>query len=178
MAPMNVALTGFMGAGKTTTGRRLARLLSLSFIDTDAEIERRYGPIGTIFTAKGESEFRKIEAELIAEFAHAGPHVMAVGGGAVLNPQNRHKLRHGGGAIVHLAVSPQTAWRRVSHRRHRPLLGEAPNLSTVTALLEARAAAYADCDLTIRVDHRTPLGAARIIARWYEDELSRRMHKR
>ena len=174
---MNVALTGFMGAGKTTTGRRLAKLLGLAFIDIDAEIERRHGPISDIFAQQGEPEFRKLEAALIAELSHAGPHVMAVGGGAVLDAQNRHRLRTRG-VIVHLAVSPQSAWHRVSHRRHRPLLGEQPSLATVTALLEARARAYADCDLTIRVDHRTPLGAARIIARWYEDELHRRMQKR
>ncbi len=174
---MNLALTGFMGAGKTTTGRRLARLLGITFIDTDAEIERRHGPIGDIFKVQGEPDFRKIEAALIAELSRAGPHVMAVGGGAVLDARNRHALRRGG-LIVHLAISPQSAWRRVSHRRHRPLLGEQPGLVTVTALLEARATAYADCDLTIRVDHRTPLGAARIIARWYEDELNRRIQKR
>jgi shikimate kinase len=170
---MNVALTGFMGAGKTTTGRRLAKLLGLAFIDTDAEIERRHGPIDEIFTGQGEPQFRRLEAEVIAELSRAGPHVMAVGGGAVLDARNRNQLRRGG-VIVHLAVSPQAAWRRVSHRRHRPLLGEQPNLERVTALLESRAKAYADCDLTIRVDHRTPLGAARIIARWYEDQGNRR----
>jgi shikimate kinase len=174
---MNLALTGFMGAGKTTTGRRLARILGMAFIDTDAEIERRHGPISDIFKVQGEPEFRKIETALLAELSQAGPHVMAVGGGAVLDARNRQELRRGG-VIVHLAVSPQSAWRRVSHRRHRPLLGEQPSLVTVTALLEARATAYADCDLTLRVDHRTPLGAARIIARWYEDELNRRIQKR
>jgi shikimate kinase len=100
---MNIALTGFMGAGKTTTGRRLARLLDLAFIDTDAEIERRHGPISDIFKVQGETEFRKIEATLIADLSRAGPHVMAVGGGAVLDAQNRHALRQGG-VIVHLAI--------------------------------------------------------------------------
>lgn len=174
---MNVALTGFMGAGKSTTGRRLARLLGVAFIDTDTEIERLHGPISDIFKLRGEPEFRKIEAILIAELSRAGPHVMAVGGGAVLDAHNRRELRQGG-VIVHLAVTAQSAWRRVSHRRHRPLLGEQPSLATITALLDSRAAAYADCDLAIRVDHRTPLGTARIIARWYEDELNRRMQKR
>ena len=174
---MNVALTGFMGAGKTTTGRRLARLLDLDFIDTDAEIERRHGPISDIFKVHGEPEFRKIEAAVIAELSRSGPHVIAVGGGAVVDAQNRQELRQSG-VIVHLSVSAQSAWHRVSHRRHRPLLGEQPSLATVTALLEARAAAYADCDLTVRVDHRTPLGTAKIIARWYDDELNRRMQNR
>ncbi|MDQ6766943.1 MAG: shikimate kinase [Candidatus Eremiobacteraeota bacterium] len=171
---MNVALTGFMGAGKTTTGKRLARLLGLRFVDTDAEIERRHGPIRDIFTSRGESEFRRLEAAMIAELSQSGPQVMAVGGGAVLDLANRKRLRHGG-VIVHLAVSPQSAWRRVAHRRHRPLLGEQPDLARVTALLAARAPAYADCDLAVSVDHRTPLGTARIIARWYEDERKRRI---
>ncbi len=166
---MNVALTGFMGAGKTTTGRRLARLLGVTFVDTDAELERRHGPIGDIFAKHGEAEFRKLETALIAELTSGGPHVMAVGGGAILDEKNRRRLRRGG-VIVHLAVSPQSAWRRVAHRRHRPLLGERPDLERVKALLEERASAYADCDLTIRVDHRTPIAAARIIARWYEDQ--------
>jgi len=174
---MNVALTGFMGAGKTTTGRRLARLLDLDFIDTDAEIERRHGPISDIFKVHGEPEFRKIEAAVIAELSRSGPRVIAVGGGAVVDAQNRHELRQSG-VIVHLSVSAHSAWHRVSHRRHRPLLGEQPSLATVTALLEARAAAYADCDLTVRVDHRTPLGTAKTIARWYDDELNRRMQNR
>lgn len=166
---MNLALTGFMGAGKTTTGRRLARLLQMPFVDTDNEIERRHGRISEIFASQGEVAFRRLEAAVIAEFARAGPHVIAVGGGAVLDPDNRKRLRRGG-AIVHLAISAESAWRRVVRRRHRPLLGEQPDLAKVTALLEARAKAYADCDLTIRVDHRTPLSAARVIARWYADQ--------
>jgi len=125
----------------------------------------------------GEPEFRKIEAAVIAELSRSGPHVIAVGGGAVVDAPNRQELRQSG-VIVNLSVSAQSAWHRVSHRRHRPLLGEQPSLATVTALLEARAAAYADCDLTVRVEHRTPLCTAKIIARWYDDELKRRMKNR
>ena len=174
---MNVALTGFMGAGKTTTGRRLARLLGLAFVDTDAEIERRHGSIPDIFLARGEPEFRRLESTVLAELSRGGPHVIAVGGGAVLDAANRRRLRRGG-VIVHLAVSPQSAWRRVAHRRHRPLLGDRPDLERITALMQAREQAYADCDLAIRVDHRSPLGAARVIARWYETEMGRRAAQR
>ncbi len=170
---MNVALTGFMGAGKTTTGRRLAKLLGLAFVDSDAELERLHGPISEIFNTRGEHEFRRLETNLIGRLSGAGPHIIAVGGGAVLDPANRQLLRRHG-VIVHLAVSPTSAWRRVAHRKHRPLLGEHPDLAQVSALLASRAAAYADCDLTVRVDRRSPLGAARIIARWYEDQTGRK----
>jgi shikimate kinase len=166
---MNVALTGFMGAGKTTTGKRLARLLHIDFVDTDLEIERRHGPIARIFADLGENAFRRIESETIEQCVSRGPLVVAVGGGAVVNPKNREALRRNG-VIVHLAISALAAWRRVSHRRHRPLLGEQPDLARVSALLEAREGSYADCDFTIRVDHRTALEAARVIARWYREQ--------
>jgi shikimate kinase len=166
---VNVALTGFMGAGKTTTGRRLAKLLGYSFVDADAELERQHGPIFDIFRSLGEQEFRRLEKELIAKLCASGPQVIAVGGGAVLDPSTRRVLRRSG-VIVHLAVSAECAWRRVAHRKHRPLLGDRPDLERVSELLAARARAYADCDLSVRVDHRTPLGVARTIARWYQDK--------
>src|SRR5579864_8262561 len=160
---MNVSLTGFMGAGKTATGRSLARLLRLPFVDTDAEIERRYGTISSIFERHGEGVFRRYEAEVIAEYAAGGPSVIAVGGGAVTNEDSRRCLR-ANGVIVHLAVTPHTAFRRVVRRQHRPLLGSQPDLATVRRLLAERAPAYADNDLTIHVDRKTPAIAAKIIA--------------
>lgn len=163
---MNVSLTGFMGAGKTTAGRGLARLLSLRFVDVDAEIERAHGPIPTIFEVRGEAGFRRIESETIAAVAAAGPQVIAVGGGAVLDPENRRALRDGG-VIVNLAIKPETVLRRVAHRTHRPVLGTAPSLETIRAVLLERAAAYADNDLSIAVDTKSPRAVAQIIARWY-----------
>ncbi|HXW51446.1 MAG TPA: shikimate kinase [Candidatus Acidoferrales bacterium] len=166
---MSVALTGFMGAGKSTTGRRLAKLLGLRFVDVDAEIELRFGPIAKIFEREGEGGFRVIESALISELSSGEPFVAALGGGAVLDAANRLELRRHA-YVVHLSISPRTAHRRVAHRQHRPLLGVKPDLDTISALLTQRAPAYADCDLSIRVDRRSPAQAARIIARWYRDQ--------
>jgi len=163
---MNVAITGFMGAGKSSAGRRLARLLDVPFVDTDAEIERAHGRISEIFERQGEAQFRSYERDVIARLGASSPHVIAVGGGAVLDAENRRALRQNG-VIVNLALKPETAYRRVAHRTHRPLLGTAPSLDAIRAMMGQRAAAYADNDLSIAVDSKSPLAVARIIARWY-----------
>jgi shikimate kinase len=165
---MNVVLTGFMGAGKSTTGKRLAKLLGMRFVDVDAEIERRHGSIAEIFAREGEPSFRRIEAAVIRELAGGEPCVAALGGGAVLDAANRAELRRHA-YVVHLRISPRAAHRRVAHRQHRPLLGPKPDLATVTALIAERTAAYEDCDLSIAVDRRSATQTASIIARWYQD---------
>ena len=87
----HLALIGFMGAGKTTLGRELARLTHRPFVDTDEEIEKRFGPIGELFE-RGEPEFRRIEEQIVAE-ALAGPTaVIALGGGAVLSEETQARL--------------------------------------------------------------------------------------
>lgn len=168
---MHVALTGFMGAGKSTAGRRLARLLRMPFFDSDAEVERHHGSIVQIFAQDGEPAFRRYESAVLENLMRGSSAVIAVGGGAVLDERNRRRLREKG-YIVHLAVSPQTVLRRVAHRRHRPLLGAQPDLVSIQAILAARESAYADHDFRVQVDDRTPLGVARTIARWYNDRVS------
>jgi shikimate kinase len=163
---VNVALTGFMGAGKTTAGRRLARLLGLPFVDSDTEIERRHGSIQEIFARDGEACFRRYESDVIDELTRDGPVVIAVGGGAVLDVGNRRLLRRDG-CIVNLSLKPETAHQRVAHRTHRPVLGPAPTLDAIRGIMEARAQAYADNDLSVAVDTKTPSAVAHIIARWY-----------
>ncbi len=163
---MNVALTGFMGAGKSTAGRRLARLLGLPFVDSDAEVERRHGPIAAIFEADGEARFRRYETEVIDELTRNGPVVIAVGGGAVLDAENRRLLRRDG-CIVNLSLTPESAYQRVAHRTHRPLLGSRPSLDAIREIMHERAQAYADNDLSVAVDAKTPAAVAHIIARWY-----------
>ena len=166
ISAVNVTITGFMGAGKTTAGRRLARLLGIPFADSDAEIERAYGPIAQIFATEGEAVFRERESETIARLCSGGPLVLAVGGGAVLDPANRVAMRRDG-CIVNLALKPETAYSRVAHRTHRPVLGSSVELERIRELMAERAAAYADNDLSISVDARSPSAIAHIIARWY-----------
>ena len=93
-----VVLTGFMATGKTTVGRALARRLGYDFVDTDAVIEERHGPIPAIFAQHGEAAFRRIEREVAAELAGRPGLVIATGGRLMLDPANVATL--GASAVV------------------------------------------------------------------------------
>ncbi len=108
----HLALAGFMGAGKTTVGREVARLTERPFLDTDAEIERHYGPIADLFEERGEPEFRAIEEEVVADaLATVEPAVIALGGGAVLSDATRRRLGQSA-FTVWLEVGVDEAWAR------------------------------------------------------------------
>jgi len=100
-----------MGAGKSTVGAEVARLTERPFIDLDVEIERAHGSIPELFE-RGEPEFRRHEEDMLAEILRREPAVVALGGGAVLSPQNRERLR-ARAFTVHLDVDVETAWKRV-----------------------------------------------------------------
>jgi shikimate kinase len=168
---MQLWLTGFMGAGKTTAGRKVARILNYPFLDCDAELEREHGPIAAIFKELGENRFRELESAKIAEIAGTSDAVVAAGGGAVLDPANRLLMRSAG-VIVYLAISPAGALARVAHRDHRPILGPAPDLQVISELFASRTAAYSDHDLRVGVEGKAPAAVAHIIARWYRRHLA------
>ena len=120
--PGNIFLVGLMGAGKTSVGRLLAQHLGKVFYDCDHEIERRTGVrIPVIFDVEGEAGFRMREAAILQELTRLDDIVLATGGGAVLNAQNRRALS-AGGTVVYLRASLDDLWRRVRHDRNRPLL--------------------------------------------------------
>ncbi len=113
---------GPMGAGKTTIGKQLAQILHLQFIDSDQEIEERTGaPIDWIFDIEGEEGFRKREKEIIEELTQQQGIVLATGGGAVTEPENRTFLA-GRGIVVYLETSIEQQVERTRRDKRRPLL--------------------------------------------------------
>ena len=118
-----VALVGFMASGKSAVGRLAAKRLRVPFIDTDALIEAREGPIAEIFAARGELVFRGIERDVIVEVlerARREPCIVALGGGAVLSGDVREAL----GRLPHVAwltAPAEVLWARAAARRGRPL---------------------------------------------------------
>jgi shikimate kinase/3-dehydroquinate synthase len=114
----HLALAGFMGAGKSTVGRKVAELTHRPFVDLDAEIEARHGPIPELFE-QGEPEFRRLEENVLAEALAGVDSVIALGGGAVLSPLNRERLK-ARAFTVHLEVDVKDAWER-ARGSNRPL---------------------------------------------------------
>jgi shikimate kinase len=151
----NVFLIGPMGSGKTAVGRHLARLLHYAFHDSDADIETRTGvDIAFIFEKEGESGFRQREKESIERLTGMRSIVLATGGGAVIDPDNRRALA-GRGLVVYLATSVGQQLERTRHGRHRPLLNDTDPELRLGELMERRAELYAEiADLTVSTDGR------------------------
>ena len=148
MAPRAIII-GAPGAGKTSVGRRVAERLGVEFRDSDAAIEQRAGkPVSDIFLSEGESEFRRLEREVIAESLKDVDGVLSVGGGAVLDPDTREAFsRH---TVVWLEVDLGTATTRVGMNSARPLLMGIVR-GTMTTMLNERTPLYEEV-ATVTVD--------------------------
>ena len=141
--PSNIFLIGLMGTGKTTVGRQLARKLKMDFYDSDRVIEERTGAdIPLIFEKEGEAGFRKREAAVIDELTQKRNIILATGGGAVLNPENRNHLTNRG-TVFYLKSSLETLIERTSKDKNRPLLqAEEPAEVILQRLLDQRGPLY------------------------------------
>ena len=138
----NLFLVGLPGAGKSTLGRQLARRLHKRFVDADAELEHRLGvSIPTIFEIEGEAGFRDREETTITELTMLAGIVLSTGGGAVLRPANRVRLKDNG-TVVYLHAEPATLWARIRHSRNRPLLQTSDPLGRLAELYAQRDALY------------------------------------
>jgi shikimate kinase len=139
----NIALIGFMGAGKSAAGRALAVKLGMEFIDLDTLIEEKTGSsIAGIFSRDGEAAFRRMEAQAAAQVAGLKEKVIACGGGVVLE-QNNISLLRGSSIIVYLAAGPDILLRRVIHSQsRRPLLEVAGPAAAIDDLLKHRSPLY------------------------------------
>lgn len=116
-----VFLVGFMGAGKTSVARRLARVCRLASVDMDTYLERREGrKVKAIFAEAGEEGFRVIETDVLRELAEKDPLLISCGGGVVLKEENRAILKRSG-FVIHLKVTADEAASRISDTSTRPL---------------------------------------------------------
>ncbi len=145
-----IVLVGLMGAGKTTIGRGLAQVLRLPFRDADEEIERAAGcTVAQIFDERGEAAFRDGERRVIARLlTQEGPHVLAFGGGAFMNPETR-RLVAARAVSVWIKADLQVLANRVSRRNTRPLLIGKDPLEVLRAHAEVRYPAYAEATVTV-----------------------------
>ncbi|MGH8479107.1 MAG: shikimate kinase [Gammaproteobacteria bacterium] len=152
----NIYLVGPMGSGKTTIGRRVARVTRKAFQDSDREIEERTGVnIALIFEVEGEAGFRLRERQVIDDLTQSHNTVVATGGGAVTEPQNRLWLRERG-FVVYLRSSVDRLYAHTWRDRGRPLLRTADPKGRLAELLAERDPWYREvADLIVDTDGRT-----------------------
>jgi len=138
----NIVLIGFMGSGKSSIGRLLARRMGGRFVDTDHLIVKAAGcEITEIFQKHGEAHFRDLESEALASLRGQNGLIIATGGGIVLRPHNVELLRELG-YVIWLTASEEVIFDRVSRNRKRPLLHTKDPRKTVADLFSKRKPLY------------------------------------
>ncbi|NYZ62532.1 shikimate kinase [Luteimonas deserti] len=140
----NLVLVGPMGAGKSSIGRRLARRCGLAFVDVDHEIEVRTGAtIPMIFDCEGEAGFRARERSILADVLEGTRQIVATGGGAVLDADNRARMR-ARALVIHMHADVDTQLARLARDRTRPLLAHGDRRTVLERLAAVRAPLYAE----------------------------------
>ena len=160
-----VFLVGPMGAGKTTIGRHLARLLDKSFVDLDLEIEQSCGAdIAWIFDVEGEVGFRKRESAMLREVASRNNMVIATGGGAVLDSESRVLMKRSG-TVVYLCVAAKVLYNRMQQDTKRPLLQVGDKKAVIESIVKEREPLYKEiADIIFDGHKKTPAVAAQELA--------------
>jgi shikimate kinase len=145
-----VVLVGLMGVGKSTVGRRLARRLGLSFVDSDSEIEEAVGlPWGELFERYGEEDYRDGERRLVARLIDGQVRVVATGGGVFVDPRTRELLNERA-ITIWLDAPVDILAERTGRRATRPLLKNGDRKATLERLAEVERAAYAEAHIHVK----------------------------
>jgi shikimate kinase len=156
-AAPHVVLVGLMGSGKTTVGKKVAKLLAHRFVDADVELEARTGRSVADWFAEGEDAFRAVEADLLGSLLGAAdPLVVGAGGGVVTRAANRERLAGAGVAVVYLHGDPAFLASRAQAKPHRPLLAGADPVEVFDRLYDQRDGWYrevADAIVEVRPAH-------------------------
>ncbi|WP_375490493.1 shikimate kinase [uncultured Jatrophihabitans sp.] len=169
MSPLAV-LIGLPGVGKSTTGRRLAKIMSVAFLDSDDAVEAATGrTVRELFAHDGEAAFRLAETEAVVAALDRFAGVLALGGGALGSERTCTALRAAHVPVIRLQAELATLGRRIGDARTRPLLAAAP-AERLAALAAERGPLYAElATLTVDTDGRSPgQVAATIAARLHE----------
>jgi shikimate kinase len=169
MTGKNIVLTGFMGTGKSTVGRMLAKRLKYRFVDTDALIESRQNrTVAEIFEQSGEPAFRKLEKEVAAELGGEESLVISTGGKMLLDPDNLQALSRNG-RVFCLVADIEEIIRRLSRshsRGKRPLLAAPDPERAIRDLLQQRAAGYSQFE-QLDTSGKSPQQLCRILLELY-----------
>lgn len=159
----NIVLVGFMGAGKSVVGKKLATLLKRKLVSTDVLIvEREKRPISDIFKDSGEPYFRAVEKETVAEVSKRTDLIIDCGGGVVLSRENLNNLKENG-IVIYLKAGAEVILERVKHEKHRPLLNVPDPKAKINELLSIRQSYYEQAHHTIDTSTKTPEEVAREI---------------
>lgn len=158
----HLLLIGFMGAGKSTVGRKLADALGLPFVDLDEQIEAAAGKTVSELFMEGEASFRAVESSVLRSLASHDDAVVACGGGVVTRDSNI-ALLHELGTVIYLKVSVGEALARIGDTSSRPLLAGQDTAAAAAVLLSGRERLYAAAaDLVVDTEG---LNAEAVVAR-------------
>lgn len=162
----HIALTGFMAAGKSTIGKKLARKLGVKFYDIDDIVVSKHGPVSDIFYAQGEAQFRRYEYQAIAEVLEQDPGVIALGGGAVTYDESL-KLLKKRTYRVFVKVPPEQILGRLRRSKNvRPLLGPTPSLSRIKELYAQRMPRYSHADYVVEAEDMSTAQIVDDVVQW------------
>jgi shikimate kinase len=167
-----------MGTGKSSVGRIVAAQLRFNFLDTDQLIESRTGKrISDIFAQSGETGFRQIENQVVAELARMRRTVFATGGGLGGNPEHLASLKEHA-LVVCLWAGPEVIWQRVRSQAHRPLLQGPDAMNKIRELLDVRGPIYRQADILIGTGMRSIKEVAFQVRHSFEEARRRSQHER
>ena len=163
----HIALVGFMAAGKSTIGKRLARRLKSAFYDVDELVVDEHGAVSDIFYNEGEGAFRRYEHAALVRVLESGePGVVALGGGALASDENQKLLKKRAYRIF-IKITPEQALERLRRSpRVRPLLGPTPSLTRIRELYAKRMPQYAHADHVVEADHLSTAQTVDEIIAW------------
>lgn len=165
----NIYLVGFMGVGKSTVGKRVARILNYSFVDSDQMIEKLVGKtIPEVFADEGETAFRRYEREFIDSGHTAGGVVVSCGGGLVVQEGMLEKLKSKG-VVICLFASVESIISRTQRSSHRPLLNVDDPEARIRELFVEREPIYMNSDVCISTEGRPVQEVVKHVLRAYKN---------